>query len=73
MPDCVTISDGQIVDTICMSTNIANLTSVGDSAIVIGFVDKPARYNELIKIPQKVAVVRIAIDTRFIVKPKTIQ
>lgn len=69
-PDYITVSRGKIIDTICISTNIAVVTKNPDSAVItIGFYGIPKFYTNTIQIPESVFEYKIAIDTSY--KKKT--
>ncbi len=67
--DVVTVKKGNILDTVCISDNIADLYVVDSNKIVIGFYGFPARYMDPIKIRQKVLESPIIIDTTYIPPP----
>jgi hypothetical protein len=62
-PDGVTIMDGMHIDTICRSTNIGDVKLLTLNTVAICFFGNPMRYDEKIKLPQKISGVTIVIDT----------
>lgn len=67
-PNFVTIKTKDRVDTICISTNIADIVDLGNDSIKLGFYGSPKKYDEIIKIPFKVQSYTIISDTTFIYK-----
>lgn len=63
-PDYITIEKGGVIDTICLSNNIADL-KFENNQITIGFYGVPQRYTEPIEIPDSVMGYEILIDTTY--------
>lgn len=61
-PDYIIIKEGNRIDTVCQSHNIAHIKTQGDS-LKIGFYGKPMLYNEEIVFPQKMLGYYVKIDT----------
>ena len=51
-PNFVIISDGNATDTICISTNLAEVKDTGNM-ILVGFYGRPKKYEDLIEIKFK--------------------
>jgi hypothetical protein len=64
-PDFVTIKTKKILDTLCISDNIADLYVVDSNRIVIGFYGYPSLYMKPIKMPQILQGCPIIIDTTY--------
>ncbi|MBW1655363.1 hypothetical protein [Flavobacterium quisquiliarum] len=64
-PDYITITKGNIVDTICVATNIATVTKNSGNVINIGFYGIPKLYTKTIQLPKGVLEYTIAVDTTY--------
>jgi len=65
VPDLVILRKGKYFDTLCSSTNIADLKYLGNSNIIIGFLGKPKQNNHVINLRQSVLNYKIIVDTSY--------
>ena len=63
-PNFLIISDGNATDTICISTNLAEVKDTGNM-IVVGFYGKPKKYEDLIEIRAEALGNVVFVDTSF--------
>jgi hypothetical protein len=70
-PNFVTVETKDRVDTICISTNVADMLDMGGDSIKLGFYGSPKKYDEIIKIPLKAQSYTIVSDTTYIYKQKS--
>ena len=68
-PDYITIKKGNVLDTVCMSDNIADIYVIDSNKVVIGFYGIPARYMEPVIVNEKVLGSTIIIDTAHVPLP----
>ena len=64
-PDYISATNNKHLDTICKSTNIAELKKVGKDSILIGFYGIPKWEDDVIEIPVKYMYFNIIVDTLF--------
>jgi hypothetical protein len=67
-PDYVTFTKGKVIDTLCISTNIADIQKGDDSVITISFYGVPKKYSEVTQWPERVFGYTIVIDTTYNVR-----
>ena len=68
-PDYITISRNNIIDTICIADNIADIhKKSGAKIITIGFYGTPKKYTDSIQVPKNVFDYIIRIDTSYKLK-----
>lgn len=73
VPDCITIRNGKLVDTICKSNNIADFKDLGNNKILIGFYSVPKQHGETIELPREFSNFTLVVDTTYIYIAKAAQ
>lgn len=68
-PDYVVAESNGVLDTICISDNIASLV-LTNSSVEIGFYGTPKRYGKPISINRKTFLYDVMVDTLFINEDK---
>jgi len=66
-PDYIEITKGNVIDTICLCNNVADL-KFENNQIIIGFYGNPRCYCEPIEIPDSVMGYKIVVDTTHVLK-----
>lgn len=66
-PDYITIQKGKKIDTICISSNVADLKLEGNK-IIIGFYGKPQKYTEPINVPKSIMDYEVLVDTSYLLE-----
>jgi len=69
-PNFVTVITRDKVDTICISTNIADVASLGNDSIKLAFYGYPKKYDQKIELPLKVQSFIIVSDTTYVYKER---
>lgn len=66
-PDYIAILNENETDTICIASNVADLT-LNSNKIMIGFYGHPRKYGRRIEIPQSAMGYEVVIDTSYALK-----
>lgn len=62
-PDIVTLKKGNVLDTVCISDNVADINVTESDKVVMGFYGSPAKYMAPIIIREEIQKCPIKIDT----------
>lgn len=68
-PDIVTVKKENILDTVCISDNIADINVIERDKVVIGFYGSPEKYMKPIVIHKTILGYPIKIDTSYVSPP----
>lgn len=63
-PQIITVRNGQSIDTICESHNIADL-ELNENNLIIGFYGRPVKYNNKLNLPKRILNYNVKVDTTY--------
>lgn len=63
-PQIITVRNGQSIDTICESHNIADL-KLNEYNLIIGFYGQPVKYNNKLNLPKRILNYNVKVDTTY--------